>query len=87
MVDLDPRVDFDLMIEWWAGLDWGVDADAFLATQGDVWDTQWDMFLGIIGAISARSLRAKPPDQADSSVSKKRADYRVLGIFINHHHP
>ena len=25
-------------------------ADAFLATQGDVWDTQWDMFCALIGA-------------------------------------
>lgn len=39
------------MIEWWAALVWGGDADAFLATQGDVWDTQWDMFLALIGAV------------------------------------
>jgi putative membrane protein len=39
------------MIEWWAALLWGGEADAFLATQGDVWDTQWDMFLCLCGAI------------------------------------
>ena len=38
------------MIEWWAALIWGGAADAFLATQGDVWDTQWDMFCALIGA-------------------------------------
>ena len=38
-------------IEWWAALIYGADADAFLATQGDQWDTQWDMFLCLCGAI------------------------------------
>ncbi len=38
-------------IEWWAALIMGGDADAYLATQGDVWDTQWDMFLALCGAI------------------------------------
>ncbi|PEP85048.1 DUF2238 domain-containing protein [Bacillus toyonensis] len=28
-------------------------ADAFLGTQGDVWDTQWDMLCALIGAIIA----------------------------------
>jgi len=39
------------MIEWWAALIWGGAADAFLATQGDVWDTQWDMFLALLGSV------------------------------------
>ena len=38
------------MLEWWAALAGGEAADDFLATQGDVWDTQWDMFLALIGA-------------------------------------
>ena len=38
------------LIEWWAALAFGADADAFLATQGDQWDTQWDMFLCLLGA-------------------------------------
>lgn len=38
------------LIEWWAALIYGADADAFLATQGDQWDTQWDMFLCLCGA-------------------------------------
>lgn len=41
--------------EWWAALAHGSAADAFLATQGDVWDTQWDMFLALCGAIAAQS--------------------------------
>ena len=38
-------------IEWWVALASGEAATAFLATQGDVWDTQWDMFLALCGAI------------------------------------
>ena len=41
------------MIEWWSAVIGGSAADDFLATQGDVWDTQWDMFLALIGAITA----------------------------------
>lgn len=51
------------MIEWWAALIWGGDADAFLATQGDVWDTQWDMFYALVGAISSQLLLARWHDR------------------------
>lgn len=47
------------MIEWWAALVWGGEADAFLATQGDVWDTQWDMFLALCGAIISLALLSR----------------------------
>jgi len=46
-------------IEWWVALASGSDAVAFLATQGDIWDTQWDMFLAFSGAISAQLLLTK----------------------------
>ncbi len=39
------------LIEWWVALYMGGEADEFLATQGDIWDTQWDMFLALCGAI------------------------------------
>jgi putative membrane protein len=42
------------LLEWLAALLVGVDAATFLATQGDVWDTQWDMFLGLVGAVVAQ---------------------------------
>ena len=42
--------------EWWVALAVGENADAFLATQGDVWDTQWDMFLAMCGAIISLAL-------------------------------
>ena len=41
------------LLEWWAALAWGADAESFLATQGDVWDTQWDMFIALLGALAA----------------------------------
>ncbi len=50
-------------IEWWAALAIGADADAFLATQGDVWDTQWDMFLALVGAMIAQLLLARMHDR------------------------
>ncbi|NJL28837.1 MAG: DUF2238 domain-containing protein [Thermoanaerobaculia bacterium] len=42
------------MLEWWTAVIGGDKADSFLGTQGDVWDTQWDMFLALIGAITAQ---------------------------------
>ena len=41
-------------IEWWVALASGQGAEAFLGTQGDIWDTQWDMFLALIGSIVAQ---------------------------------
>ncbi|MBK9549045.1 MAG: DUF2238 domain-containing protein [Gemmatimonadetes bacterium] len=42
------------LVEWWAALALGQGADEFLGTQGDPWDTQWDMFLALVGAILAQ---------------------------------
>lgn len=50
-------------LEWWVALASGSDATAFLATQGDIWDTQWDMLLALLGAISAQLLLAKVHDR------------------------
>jgi putative membrane protein len=41
------------LIEWAAALALGQGADEFLGTQGDPWDTQTDMFMALIGALSA----------------------------------
>lgn len=51
------------MIEWWAALIYGADADAFLATQGDQWDTQWDMFLCLCGAVTSLLLLSRWHDR------------------------
>ena len=41
------------LIEWWVALLSGDAADSFLGTQGYVWDTQSDMALALVGAITA----------------------------------
>jgi putative membrane protein len=51
------------LVEWWAALIGGEGADAFLGTQGDQWDTQWDMFLALLGAASALLLLSRLHDR------------------------
>jgi len=51
-------------VEWWAALLLGESAAAFLGTQGDPWDTQWDMFLALCGAIVAQLMLAGAQDRA-----------------------
>jgi putative membrane protein len=41
----------------------GEAATAFLGTQGDPWDTQWDMFIALIGAVTAQLLLARAHDR------------------------
>lgn len=50
-------------IEWWGALLLGQEADAFLATQGDQWDTQWDMFTALLGALAAQICLARIHDR------------------------
>jgi len=51
------------LIEWWAALAFGAGAEEFLGTQGDVWDTQWDMFLALLGALAALLLLGRWHDR------------------------
>ena len=50
-------------IEWWSAVLLGQGADAFLGSQGDQWDTQWDMFTALIGAIIAQLTMARLHDR------------------------
>ena len=50
-------------VEWWAALILGQGADAFLGMQGDPWDTQWDMFMCLVGALASQLLLARVQDQ------------------------
>lgn len=50
-------------IEWWTAVLEGGAADAFLGTQGDIWDTQWDMFCALIGSIISQLILAKMHDR------------------------
>ena len=50
------------LIEWGVAIALGQGADAFLATQGDPWDTQSDMFYALIGAVTALLLFSRVHD-------------------------
>ncbi|ABV85960.1 DUF2238 domain-containing protein [Shewanella pealeana] len=52
------------LIEWWVAELTGEDAEAFLGTQGYVWDTQSDMAMALVGAISAVLLLSRLHDKA-----------------------
>jgi putative membrane protein len=51
------------LIEWRTSVMSGSAADAFLGTQGDVWDTQEDMFFALVGSISALVLLGRVHDR------------------------
>ena len=51
------------LIEWWVAVLSGTGADAFLATQGYVWDTQSDMAFALLGAILALLFLGKMHDR------------------------
>ncbi|MHB1223819.1 MAG: DUF2238 domain-containing protein [Gemmatimonadaceae bacterium] len=51
------------LVEWAAAVIGGSAADEFLGTQGDVWDTQWDMFMALLGAVSALLLLGRQHDR------------------------
>lgn len=44
------------LIEFGAAMALGEGADEFLGTQGDPWDTQWDMLMCLIGAATALAI-------------------------------
>lgn len=51
------------LIEFWTAVATGEAAEAFLGTQGDPWDTQWDMMLALLGAIAALVLLSRWHDR------------------------
>lgn len=59
------------LLEWWSALLSGALAIDFLGTQGDVWDTQTDMFLALVGATCALLFLSHFHDRA---VRKIEAD-------------
>ncbi|MFO0982623.1 MAG: DUF2238 domain-containing protein [Planctomycetota bacterium] len=52
------------IIEWLVARCTGTAAEAFLGTQGDAWDTQWDMALALLGALCAQLLLGRSHDRA-----------------------
>ena len=51
------------LVEWLAAVFMGQAADAFLGTQGDAWDTQWDMAMCFIGCLFAQLALGKLHDR------------------------
>jgi putative membrane protein len=51
------------LTEFWTALSAGGAATDFLGTQGDVWDTQWDMQLALIGSLVSLVALSRVQDQ------------------------
>ena len=65
------------IVEWAVAVAVGESADAFLGTQGDPWDTQWDMFLAACGAIGSLLTLSRLHDRALGRIrtgTKQEAD-------------
>jgi putative membrane protein len=57
------------LVEWWTTLLVAPDVgEAFLGSQGDVWDAQWDMFLALAGAAIALPLLSRVQDASMARV-------------------
>ncbi len=52
------------LIEWWIAVASAGGATAFLGTQGDPWDTQWDMFMCLLGALLSQLTLARVHDRS-----------------------
>ena len=60
------------LLEWWVTLLVAADTgQAFLGSQGDVWDAQWDMLLALLGAIGALSLASGLHDRSLARVPER----------------
>ncbi|MGB5964364.1 MAG: DUF2238 domain-containing protein [Sulfurimonadaceae bacterium] len=51
------------LIEWWVALASGESAEAFLGTQGYIWDTQSDMWFALLGAVVGLVLLSRLHDR------------------------
>ena len=56
------------LFEWLTAVLLGGSADAYLATQGDVWDTQWDMFCALCGAMVSQLLFSRMHDRQMAAI-------------------
>ncbi|WP_407929486.1 DUF2238 domain-containing protein [Heliomicrobium gestii] len=60
------------LIEWWVALATGTAAEAFLGTQGDVWDTQSDMAMALLGSLLALLTLSNRHDKAMAVLAEGR---------------
>jgi putative membrane protein len=60
------------LLEWWVTLLVASDVgQAFLGSQGDVWDAQWDMFLALVGAAVAQPVLNGVHDRSMAKITDR----------------
>jgi putative membrane protein len=59
------------LLEWWGAYLVAGGSPDFLGAQGDPWDTQWDMFLALVGAALAVALLRRPHDRQLASARRR----------------
>jgi putative membrane protein len=69
------------LIEWWVALASGETAEAFLGTQGYIWDTQSDMGIALLGAMCSLLLLSRVHDSQIEKVNSRRGAYENSVIF------
>jgi len=58
------------LVEWWTTLVVAGDVgQAFLGSQGDIWDAQWDMFLAMVGAMVALAFFSRAHDRSMATLA------------------
>ncbi|MGB5326530.1 MAG: DUF2238 domain-containing protein [Pseudomonadales bacterium] len=62
------------LIEWWVALISGAGSEAFLGTQGYIWDTQSDMFYALIGAVLSLWLLSGMHNRQLAHLPKKESE-------------
>lgn len=68
------------LVEWAAALVLGQGADEFLGTQGDPWDTQADMALALLGAVTALATLSR---LHDSRLEARPVEDQIPGPSIS----
>jgi putative membrane protein len=67
------------LLEWWVTLLVASDVgSAFLGSQGDIWDAQWDMFLALIGAMVALPILSRLHDRSIAKLTKAQSSIITL---------
>ena len=67
------------LLEWRVAVASGSAADAFLGTQGDPWDTQEDMAMALVGAVSALLLVGRAHDRQIERIAGRSIEHSLRG--------
>jgi len=71
------------LVEWWVALASGSGAEAFLGTQGYVWDTQSDMAMALIGSITALVLLRRLHDHQLDAIRERNGQEEAGQLLSN----